>query len=32
MENNQPTRLSGVVPKGWGYEVIWALLISTVGK
>jgi hypothetical protein len=24
MENNEPTRLQGVVQKGWGYEVIWA--------
>ena len=23
MENIKPTRLSGIVQKGWGYELIW---------
>jgi|TARA_B110000483_G_C18179870_1_gene536588 mannose-6-phosphate isomerase-like protein (cupin superfamily) len=32
MENNQPTRLSGVVPKGWGYEIIWASTDKYCGK
>ena len=32
MENNEPTRLSGVVPKGWGYELIWASTDKYCGK
>ena len=32
MENNTPTRLSGVVPKGWGYELIWASNDKYCGK
>ena len=32
MENNQPTRLEGVVQKGWGYELIWATNEKYCGK
>lgn len=32
MESNEPTRLSGVVPKGWGYELIWATNEKYCGK
>ena len=32
MENNEPTRLNGVVPKGWGYELIWATNTKYCGK
>ena len=32
MENNQPTRLNGVVQKGWGYELIWATNDKYCGK
>ena len=32
MENNEPTRLSGVIPKGWGYELIWATNDKYCGK
>ena len=32
MENNEPTRLTGVVPKGWGYELIWASNDKYCGK
>lgn len=32
MENNTPNRLSGVVPKGWGYELIWATNDKYCGK
>ena len=32
MENNEPTRLNGVVPKGWGYELIWASTDKYCGK
>lgn len=32
MENNKPTRLSGVVKKGWGYELIWATTDKYCGK
>jgi quercetin dioxygenase-like cupin family protein len=32
MENNQPNRLSGVVKKGWGYELIWATNEKYCGK
>jgi mannose-6-phosphate isomerase-like protein (cupin superfamily) len=32
MENNEPTRLTGVVPKGWGYELIWATNDKYCGK
>lgn len=32
MENNEPTRLSGVVKKGWGYELIWATTDKYCGK
>ena len=32
MENNEPTRLNGVVPKGWGYELIWASNDKYCGK
>jgi mannose-6-phosphate isomerase-like protein (cupin superfamily) len=32
MENKEPTRLSGVVPKGWGYELIWATNDKYCGK
>ena len=32
MENNEPTRLTGVVPKGWGYELIWASTDKYCGK
>lgn len=28
----QPTRLNGVVPKGWGYELIWATNDKYCGK
>ena len=28
----EPTRLSGVVPKGWGYELIWATNDKYCGK
>ena len=32
MENKQPTRLSGAVQKGWGYELIWATNDKYCGK
>jgi|TARA_B110000977_G_scaffold4623_1_gene6606 quercetin dioxygenase-like cupin family protein len=33
MENKtQPTRLSGAVEKGWGYELIWATTDDYCGK
>jgi mannose-6-phosphate isomerase-like protein (cupin superfamily) len=32
MENNNPTRLDGVVTKGWGYELIWATNDKYCGK
>lgn len=32
MQNNEPTRLSGVVQKGWGYELIWATNEKYCGK
>jgi mannose-6-phosphate isomerase-like protein (cupin superfamily) len=32
MENNIPNRLSGVIPKGWGYELIWATNDKYCGK
>lgn len=32
MENNEPTRLTGVVKKGWGYELIWATNEKYCGK
>jgi len=32
METNQPTRLEGVVQKGWGYELIWATNDKYCGK
>jgi len=32
MEDNTPTRLTGVVPKGWGYELIWATNEKYCGK
>jgi mannose-6-phosphate isomerase-like protein (cupin superfamily) len=32
MENVEPTRLSGVVKKGWGYELIWATTNKYCGK
>lgn len=32
MENNTPTRLNGVVKKGWGYELIWATNDLYCGK
>jgi mannose-6-phosphate isomerase-like protein (cupin superfamily) len=32
MENKQLTRLSGVVQKGWGYELIWATNDKYCGK
>lgn len=32
MENNAPTRLNGVVTKGWGYELIWATTDKYCGK
>lgn len=32
MEENKPTRLSGVVQKGWGYELIWATTDRYCGK
>ena len=31
-ETNQPTRLSGAVEKGWGYELIWATSDDYCGK
>ncbi len=30
--NLSPTRLSGVVKKGWGYELIWATNDKYCGK
>jgi len=32
METKQPTRLSGAVQKGWGYELIWATTSDYCGK
>jgi uncharacterized RmlC-like cupin family protein len=32
MEQIKPTRLSGVVEKGWGYELIWATNEKYCGK
>jgi|TARA_B110000208_G_scaffold397_1_gene477 quercetin dioxygenase-like cupin family protein len=32
MENNEPTRLNGVISKGWGYELIWASNDKYCGK
>jgi quercetin dioxygenase-like cupin family protein len=32
MEQTNPTRLSGVVEKGWGYELIWATTEKYCGK
>ena len=32
MEQIKPTRLSGVVEKGWGYELIWATTDKYCGK
>jgi hypothetical protein len=32
MENNQTSRQSGVVKKGWGYELIWATNDKYCGK
>ena len=32
MENDKPTRLEGVVKKGWGYELIWATNEKYCGK
>ena len=32
MENSEPTRLNGVVKKGWGYELIWATNDKYCGK
>lgn len=32
MTNNQPTRLSGTVEKGWGAELIWATNDKYCGK
>ena len=32
MDDNIPTRLTGVVPKGWGYELIWATNEKYCGK
>jgi mannose-6-phosphate isomerase-like protein (cupin superfamily) len=32
MQNIEPTRLSGVVKKGWGYELIWATNDKYCGK
>lgn len=32
MKTNQPTRLDGVVQKGWGYELIWATNDKYCGK
>lgn len=32
MENKEPTRLDGVVKKGWGYELIWATTDKYCGK
>jgi len=32
MEQTNPTRLSGVVQKGWGYELIWATTEKYCGK
>ena len=29
---NEPTRLQGVIPKGWGYELIWATNEKYCGK
>ena len=29
---SEPTRLNGVVPKGWGYELIWASNDKYCGK
>ena len=31
-QNEQPTRLEGVVKKGWGYELIWATNEKYCGK
>jgi mannose-6-phosphate isomerase-like protein (cupin superfamily) len=31
-QNNEPTRQSGVVQKGWGYELIWATNDKYCGK
>jgi D-lyxose ketol-isomerase len=31
-QNEQPTRLEGVVQKGWGYELIWATNDKYCGK
>ena len=31
-QNEQPTRLEGVVQKGWGYELIWATNEKYCGK
>ena len=31
-QNEQITRLEGVVPKGWGYELIWATNEKYCGK
>lgn len=31
-ESTQPTRLSGAVQKGWGYELIWATNDKYCGK
>ena len=32
METKKPTRLSGAVQKGWGYELIWATTDDYCGK
>jgi mannose-6-phosphate isomerase-like protein (cupin superfamily) len=32
MNNEESTRFSGVVPKGWGYELIWATNEKYCGK
>jgi quercetin dioxygenase-like cupin family protein len=32
MDQTKPTRLSGVVQKGWGYELIWATTEDYCGK
>jgi mannose-6-phosphate isomerase len=32
MEQSTPTRLRGVVQKGWGYELIWATTEKYCGK
>ena len=32
MENDKPTRLEGVIKKGWGYELIWATNEKYCGK